>query len=271
MNIHFVKLSPTQNITLLIPDPVPREEQGAIAARLMAWDGVAAEQVGYIEQPALPGADARLQMMGGEFCGNAAMSLGALLAAREGLMDKESRTYNLEVSGTEGLTECTILRLNNSYLGRVRMPLPYSIDRVQLDTGHGMIEPYAVAIPGITHVMLTADYSLTENEALHCISGWCDALHADALGILFTNTTRSTIKPLVYVPETGSLCWERGCGSGTAAFGCWMALQAGTGYTGLVHQPGGDIQVEVKWADGKIVAVAITGEVRILAEGTAYL
>ena len=77
MEISFVKLSPTQNVTVLATSPVPRAEQPAAAAKLLAYDGVGGEQAGFLEKPAHSAARARLQMMGGEFCGNAAMSLGA--------------------------------------------------------------------------------------------------------------------------------------------------------------------------------------------------
>ena len=80
MKISFVKTSPAQNVTVLVTSPVPRDRQAETAAKLLAYDGVGGEQAGFLETPTMPGADARLQMMGGEFCGNAAMSLGAYLA-----------------------------------------------------------------------------------------------------------------------------------------------------------------------------------------------
>ena len=59
------------------------------AARLLEPDCVGGEQVGYLEAPSDERAAARLQMMGGEFCGNATMALGALLCRREALADGE--------------------------------------------------------------------------------------------------------------------------------------------------------------------------------------
>ena len=91
MELQFVKMNPTRNMTILVETPVPRAKHGEIAKQLMAEDSVCAEQVGYIEPALHPLAAARLQMMGGEFCGNASMSLAALLAMREGLENGECR------------------------------------------------------------------------------------------------------------------------------------------------------------------------------------
>ncbi len=76
MQVQFVKLSPAQNVTILVKDPVPREDQPKIAAGLLSYDSVGGEQVGFLEDSDHC-ARMRLQMMGGEFCGNASMSLVA--------------------------------------------------------------------------------------------------------------------------------------------------------------------------------------------------
>ena len=119
MEISFVKLSPTQNVTVLATSPVPRAEQPAAAARLLAYDGVGGEQAGFLEKPVHSAARARLQMMGGEFCGNAAMSLSAYLARQDGLADGASEEYLLEVSGAEGLVPCRVERRGDAFMGTV--------------------------------------------------------------------------------------------------------------------------------------------------------
>ena len=90
MKLQFVKLDPTGNTTILVSTPVPRADQPRVAELLMADENLCAEQVGFIEAPTLPGACARLQMAGGEFCGNDSMSLGALLALRSGSAEEET-------------------------------------------------------------------------------------------------------------------------------------------------------------------------------------
>ena len=163
MEIAFTKLSPTQNVTVLVESPVPREAHAAIAARLLAVDGVGGEQAGFLEPPSLPGARMRLQMMGGEFCGNASMSTAALLAWQDGLPDGAEADLALEVSGASGLTPCHIRRCGDLYRGTVQMPLPERIESVRLSTDHGTAEFPMVVMPGIVHVV-AADGLLSRAE-----------------------------------------------------------------------------------------------------------
>ena len=71
MKVEFVKLSPTQNMTILVKTPVERENHLEVATKLMDYASVGAEQVGFIENGQ---GTIRLQMMAGEFCGNATRS-----------------------------------------------------------------------------------------------------------------------------------------------------------------------------------------------------
>jgi len=85
MTLNYQKYSPTGNVTILVTTPVPRSMQPGVAARLL--EDVGGEQVGFIEPVIDPRCAARLQMMGGEFCGNAPMCLGAMLARAAGMSD----------------------------------------------------------------------------------------------------------------------------------------------------------------------------------------
>lgn len=95
MEVKFIKASPTENMTLLIETPVAREKQLAVAERLIAYGSVYAEQAGYIEEAENPAAEKRLQMMAGEFCGNASLSLAAWLAQKKNLQIGEKRKLRL--------------------------------------------------------------------------------------------------------------------------------------------------------------------------------
>ncbi|MDR2945566.1 MAG: diaminopimelate epimerase, partial [Candidatus Adiutrix sp.] len=132
MEIKFVKLSPTQNMTVLAEDIVPRERHREVAERLMAYDGVFGEQVGFVEKPRNPAAWARLQMMGGEFCGNASMALAALLAWDRGLSAGQRVEALLEVSGAEDLLSVDVLLKDGAAACAVEMPLPESIEELTL-------------------------------------------------------------------------------------------------------------------------------------------
>ena len=264
MKLDFVKLSPTQNMTLLVTSPVPRAQHCAVAGKLMAYDSIHAEQVGFLENPTLPGARIRLQMMGGEFCGNATMSLGAFLAFQDELPEGETAAYPLEVSGTDGIVNCRIKRVGSAWQGTVSMPSPAKIEETALPGG---IQCPVVYLEGIAHAIVDA-VALTRAQAEERIAGWCEYTNQEAFGIILRNG--NSIEPLVYVRETGSAVWERGCGSGTAALGAWETRLSGTDVSMDVQQPGGVIRVNTAY-NGDRLEITITGTVKIAAAGQAWI
>ena len=155
MEVKFIKASPTENMTLLIETPVAREKQLAVAERLIAYGSVYAEQAGYIEEAENPAAEKRLQMMAGEFCGNASLSLAAWLAKKKNLPIGEKTEITLEVSGAEELVRCEIEReTEHRFLGRVAMPLPQCIETRAFMLDGERIELTAVVFAGITHILV---------------------------------------------------------------------------------------------------------------------
>lgn len=78
MNISYTKIDPAGNITVIVDSFVPREQQSRVASELMKLDN-SVEQVGFLEKPDDPCCAVRLQMMGGEFCGNASLSAAAVI------------------------------------------------------------------------------------------------------------------------------------------------------------------------------------------------
>ena len=270
MEIPFVKISPTQNITILVTAPVPRERQPEVAAGLLAYDSVGGEQVGFLEAPTLPRAHMRLQMMGGEFCGNATMSAGAYLAWKSGVRDG-TVDYMLEVSGASGLVPCRIEREGNLFRGTVHMPLPEGFAEVELETDHGPLRVPMVKMPGIFHVILPADTGVERAEIERRIRSWSEVVQAEALGILRYDEAGQSMEPIVYVPATDSAVWEHGCGSGTAALSSWKAWSTRQSFRGEIRQPGGTIGAAADYANGIITNLSITGVVKIAASGVAYL
>jgi len=264
MILDFVKLSPTRNMTILVTSPVDRASHVSFAEQLMSPGSVQAEQVGFLEEASLPGARLRLQMMGGEFCGNATMSLGALLAFQENLPDGASADYPLEVSGAEGIVSCHIRRRGDSFLGTVAMPLPERIEEITFTDG---VKCPVVFLPGIAHAIIDAE-TMSPAEAEAHIAKWCAETRQEAFGILLRG--ENAIKPLVYVRETASAVWEQGCGSGTAAIGAYEAYRQKTSVSVEIAQPGGLIRADVRYENG-ISQIKITGTVSIVAMGQAWI
>ena len=77
LELDLLRADPAGNITLLVLTPVSPALRPAAARELLRRHG--AEQAGFLVPPRL-GGDCRLEMMGGEFCGNAAMASACYLA-----------------------------------------------------------------------------------------------------------------------------------------------------------------------------------------------
>ncbi len=67
------------------------------------------------------------------------------------------------------------------------------------------------------------------------------------------------------------MIWERGCGSGTAAVGAYLAWKNRKAVSVELQQPGGKMRAEAGYQDGEIPALYIAGHVSIVAEGIAFL
>lgn len=261
MKLNYAIYDPTQNITMLVTTPVPRSRQPELAAELMAFRPEV-EQVGYLEPPSLPGAQVRLQMMGGEFCGNATMSTVAYLF-QQGKVSCNNPVL-LEVSGASNLISCTLDEQDDAFWGTVDMPLPTQFGTVELP-GLGFVP--AVFFPGIVHCIIPSG-RMIQVEAEAAIRPLCMSLGAPACGILLFDSVLGSFTPLVYVASTDTAVWESGCGSGSAALAAHLAAEARRGQTVSLRQPGGVIIASATW-DGEVVsALSITGRIRRLEDGT---
>jgi diaminopimelate epimerase len=278
MEIQFVKLNPTENMTILVESPAERSQYPEIAGRLMAYGSVCAEQTGFIEAASDPAAWARLWMAGGEFCGNASMSLAAYLVWRRKLPEGEAVTVPFETSGAPGPVECVVVPKAGEFHCSLDMPLPEAIETLSLPFGGVLRELPAVRLPGIIHVIVPVEaMDCAEREsrgfAEKAAGEWGDIIGADAFGVILFNRAEGKfrITPLVRVKSPGSLIWERGCGSGSAAVGAYLADQAKAGVELPLAQAGGVIGVKAQWERGMVTALTISGTVRVAARGTAYI
>ena len=272
MEVKFIKTSPTENMTLLIETPVAREEQLAVAEKLIAYGSVYAEQAGYIEEAENPAAEKRLQMMAGEFCGNASLSLAAWLAQGKNLPIGEKTEIILEVSGAEKLVRCEMEReTENRFLGRVAMPLPQSIETRAFMLDGKKIELVAVVFAGITHIIIPVSLwgEAAAEKAERAAKAWAKEL-PPVFGLLLLDEEEHSLKPLVAVEDV-SLIWERGCGSGTSAVGAYLAAREKKDIAVSLKQPGGEMRAEVFYENGRIGKIEIMGSVAIAAEGIAYI
>ncbi len=264
----YVRLDPTGNITCLVLDPVLPAEEAEITRRLMAE----CEQVAYLEAPASPEARGRIRLMGGEFCGNAAMAAAAWLAAQDGLGPGQSTRVPLEVSGAAGVLRCLVTAEDGAYRGTVAMPRVLEIFRA--DPGELFPELAsraearltAVRMEGILHLVLEGAPPLSEEAAEAGLKGAAARWQDEAIGLLQwrekPGEDAGEMQPLVYVRGSDTMVWETGCGSGSAGIGALRAWRDGRGST-RVFQPGGMIEAAAETAEGAVCSLRITGRVRL--------
>lgn len=271
--IDFVKCNPTQNMTILINTMLPRDEHKRIASKIMSYDNVYAEQVGFIEPTMNQEADALLQMAGGEFCGNACMALAAYLAELQQMKRHETTEYRLEVSGAEQLVACRITKNMEDYRCRVNMPLPVKIDQTVLQEGGGPVNAVAVRYSDFVHFVIEVERldAVMKNNMLSLAKLIGPFLDTSMLGILLYNNTTHHLTPLIYVPKLNSAVWERGCGSGTASIGAYLAWKNKRDIEAHIHQPGGTMLVKALYEQDRLTRLEIEGSVGIVAQGTAFI
>lgn len=277
MEVDFVKISPTQNMTILVTSPVDRELYGEITEKIMAYDHVHAEQVGFIEKPMDPNAAARLQMAGGEFCGNASISLCAYLlwnAKLEcgGSSAPDKYSIPIECSGLNELLYCDITKKDNYFLGKINMPVPKTVENFDIKIAGKNYSLPVVYMPGISHIIaetekLDIDKNLFAETLIENNSSFTDV---EAFGVMFYEKP-DTITPFVYTSQVGSKVWERGCGSGSAALGAYLAITAGKSITVDVKQPGGVITVGVDITNERISGIRVESKIKIVAYGKAII
>lgn len=246
MKLNVLRADPAGNITLFVLDPVPVEDRAGIAARLMALPGSDAEQVGYLCPPVMGGAG-RMEMAGGEFCGNATRAFGMLMSRRLGGAPR----VLVEVSGCEAPVEVDVDLPAGT--ARARMPLPRSVSRVESHSG------VLVDLGGIAHLVVEDVPPSLEffRKAEPLFERFPDA---EAYGVIFLDTRKGTMTPLVKVPAAGTLVWEGSCGSGSLAAAVAQSRTDGPFVRAYV-QPAGTVEASVIRENGKMASAWIGGPV----------
>ena len=256
MELSYILADPSGNTTAFVLTPVTPTLRPTVARQVM--DALAAEQVAFVH-------DGRMDMMGGEFCGNASRSfaLWQAYAAPDGLslLPGLPRQETVIVSGahhplTVSLSEKTAL------YAAIQMPLPRRVlPLAESPLGACTLVEY----PGISHLVL-------ENA----VPGAEDVSHARTLlsahgaedgcfGLLYLSG--SAMRPLVYVRDTDTLIWESSCASGTCAAAAARALAAGSSLTLELFQPGGSLTAKATVHEGQLTDLTLDGPVTFPKSG----
>jgi hypothetical protein len=103
-----------------------------------------------------------------------------------------------------------------------------------------------VQMQGISHILIDASspFALllsSPEAAQQAVRAWCSELAAEGLGLMFLgpSTAPRTLTPLVYIPGSDTLFWEKSCASGTSAAGMFLAAAAGRAVDLFFREPGG--------------------------------
>ncbi|MGM0888653.1 MAG: diaminopimelate epimerase [Bacillota bacterium] len=271
--IDFIKFNPTQNMTILVKTNYLIEEYKHIASKIMSYDSVHAEQVGFIEKPINNKAAAKLQMAGGEFCGNACMALAAYIASEKGLKHNDLAEIILEVSGTDKLITCQMKRNSDEYHCLVTMPIPKKIEQRTIKYDGNDLNMIIVRYHEFIHIVIEVEEFSKEvrgkAQSLAKLLGV--TLGANLIGVLLYKSKSEEMAPLIYVPHLDSMIWERGCGSGTASLGAYLAWKKKGEIVTNIRQPGGDIKVFATCHGEEITSLMIEGSVQIVAQGKAFI
>ena len=250
MELRYTVIDPTKNITLLVTTPVPRDVQPRVAAELLRREKDA-EQVGFAE--GLAAGDPRLQMMGGEFCGNATRAYGMYIAQQKGGLS----SVRLRVSGCDHVVTAQVDLKSGT--ARAEMPCPRSVKRVTVNGHEGTL----VDLTGIAHFVVEG-VEPSEGFFRAAESIFSGIAGLDACGVIFLNAENRSMTPLVKVIETDSLVWEGSCGSGSVA--CAVAqserMENG-GFSCEYRQPAGAVRASVERQGGNVIAASIGGEVTL--------
>lgn len=226
MKLNYAYVDPGGNPTILVLDKIPREKQPAISEKIIKTSKLPCEQVGFLETPKNKRAALRLQMMGGEFCGNALRATAAILSVES----KENKLI-LESSGTSKLIKTSVMKDDESIWAETEVPL--SNPKV---TKLDYLNMIRIDLEGVTHFLLPKKYFSKREEILETLKSW--NITADAYGLIFYEQKEDksfSIVPIVRVRRTDTLIYETSCASGSVA----LAIAMNDDLT--VEQPSGSL------------------------------
>jgi len=264
--LSYVKCSPGGNITVLVFTEVQRKRQPDVARHIMALMPDV-EQVGFVEKPDNPQAAARLQMMGGEFCGNATRALAWVLTKKNWPeLAPHDGNVVLEVSGAKRLLNAQI----TGSMVRVEMPIKHELESVRQIRDRTVVD-----LEGISHVIVYQSPDSDAREKADRLLAELGLQEIEAAGVLYCEPREDGIymTPFVWVRDTATLIQETACASGTVCVALAEAAASRDTQTDLrVYQPsGGFIRAFVEIADGKFSQAFIEGPVEILEESEITL
>ncbi|SHN49718.1 hypothetical protein [Desulfovibrio litoralis] len=301
--LKFYKFLPGGNSTILIEDQgFSDKERVMIADELMKADRLCAEQVGFISFGG-NGVEPKIEMMGGEFCGNACRTFGALLALKHKLKPDsttidflssyadrfDSLSGTLLSSGIDTAIEVKIFLDKNEpslYTSEVFICLDLSEAPVfkngvkYLDKGAFLIE-----LNGIVHLILDQEIYkkydakgqeidlIQEAEKLRARFNLNDYT---AVGVIWAdlNIENCEITPVIWVKTMNTAHLETACASGSLALALYhyynLQKNIDSGLNFNIIQPSFSV-LKIFLSVETGLKAWLGGEVKFIAAGECFL
>lgn len=251
--LEFIKLDPAGNSTLLYDiKNLKKEEIIKISESLKKKEYLDAEQIGFIDEN-------HIQMLGGEFCGNASRSFGVYLAKNDKEFQKR-KSYTITCSGEKTPIELEIIgsTAENRFFSKIKMPRYISMQDIDLNRK----KICKVEFSGITHFIIESKG--ISSSVVELIKSYCKKYKIKNFGIMFFDKEDYFMVPYVNIKSIGG-CWENSCASGTAALGFYLGKD--NNFDSInINQPGGLLVLSIENDE-----LYINGPINILAEGISYI
>ena len=256
MLLHYVKANPSGNVTLFVLDPVAPEDRKRVNELLLAREK-SAEQAGCLT---IEGNKTIVEMLGGEFCGNATRSSAAYALALQGGQEGE---FKVRCSGCDTLLTAHVQKLeHNLYDAHIQLPMPNAMKMVPISYNRESVHCHYISMPGIDHyVYFTLNlHNLDKKQFLYSLQREITrGPEPSAYGLMLVELGSLRMIPAVYVTSTGTFYWENSCGSGSGAVAAAMAQRQGHSIETVLQEPGGPISIKAGYDDHKVTNISIGG------------
>ncbi len=292
--IDIMLFDPAGNFTIFVLTPTPVSDYQEVANKVLEIDfkarygtsfeqgvdleEIKGEQVAFVLEEPRDGYPA-MNMCGLEFCGNASRSFAYLVAAMNRKAAKEGtnstdanpqvQEVKVSVSGCDyPLTTFVDIEHNRS---KIQMPTPsghkvFTAEELGLaeefpDAGDGIL----VDMDGISHLVLKDIPATPERfeQLKEFLYTKVDSTFP-AIGVMFYDTKKDFLTPVVYVKDVDTTYFEGSCASGTTSTSYVMALDLPDGTHEMTfRQPAGTLYTEVIKDSGKLIEIRLDGVVEM--------
>lgn len=195
MKIPYIKVNPGGNTTAIVTGQFDKQNIITLCKNILESDKTI-EQVGFWVTPNDKTLDARLEMAGGEFCGNALRALGAAM-----YIGTNKTSYRVECSGTPQTITLRSTRDRSS---------------IQISTDAFFANAKTCSLPGISYILLEDFVDKAKAQQLLKDNNYLQLAGSGVVGYKKKNEG-FVITPIVWVRDVETFFEETACGSGTMA------------------------------------------------------